>query len=155
MRLTLVPISVTDARLWIDRTHRHHPAPLSALFAVAVAEGDEVKGVATVGRPVARGNQDGWTAEVTRVAVVEGVPNACSMLYGACWRAARAIGYRRLITYTLSTEPGTSLKAAGWKVIGEVKGRSWDTPSRPRIDKSPLLDKVKWLAASREPEANP
>lgn len=142
--LELVPIAVKDAKRWIDQHHRHHRAPLSALFAIAIADGGEIKGVATVGRPVARGNQDGWTAEVTRLAVLDGVGNACSKLYAACWRAARAMGYRKLITYTLKSEPGTSLVAAGWQVIGEVQGRSWSTPSRPRIDKHPLEDKIAW-----------
>ena len=137
---------IQDARKFVDRHHRHHRAPLSGLFAVAAAEGDEVIGVAIVGRPVARHEQDGWTAEVTRLCVLEGHRNACSMLYGACWRAARALGWRRLITYTLKSEPGTSLRAAGWRVIGEVKGRSWSVPSRPRIDKHPLFDKIKWSA---------
>lgn len=142
--MTLCPVSIKDAREWVNRHHRHHQAPLSALFAIGIAVDDQIVGVATVGRPVARHNQDGWTAEVTRVAVLEGYPNGCSMLYGACWRAAKAMGYRKLITYTLSIEPGTSLKAAGWTVLGEVKGRSWNVPSRPRIDKHPLLDKTKW-----------
>lgn len=143
-RLAIVPVSITDAQEWVHRHHRHHDPPESGLFALAVAIGDEIKGVAIVGRPVARALQDGWTAEVTRVAVVEGVPNGCSMLYAAAWRAARALGWRKLITYTLVSEPGTSLKAAGWKVVGQVKGRSWDTPSRPRIDKAPLDDKTRW-----------
>ena len=69
------------------------------------------------------------------------------MLYGACWRACRALGYRRLITYTLDSEPGTSLVAAGWRVVGVVKGQSWSVPSRPRIDKHPLQDKLKWEMA--------
>lgn len=147
-RLVIVPCSMQDAREWVTRHHRHHRAPESGLFALAVAVGDEIKGVAIVGRPVARALQDGWTAEVTRVAVVEGVPNSCSMLYGAAWRAARALGWRKLITYTLASEPGTSLRAAGWTVVGQVRGRSWDTPSRPRIDGHPLDDKVRWEAVA-------
>ena len=151
--LAIVPVTMQDAREWVDRHHRHHRAPESGLFALAVAVGTEIKGVAIVGRPVARALQDGWTSEVTRVAVVEGVPNACSKLYAASWRAARALGWRRLITYTLASEPGTSLVASGWKIVGQVKGRSWDTPSRPRIDGHPLDDKVRWeaLATSRTP----
>jgi hypothetical protein len=144
--LTIVPVSLKDARTWVDRHHRHHKAPVSGLFAIGLAQNEDMVGVAIVGRPIARGNSDGWTAEVTRVAVIEGVPNGCSMLYGACWRAAKALGYRKLITYTLTIEPGTSLKAAGWRVIGEVRGRSWSTPSRPRIDHYPLMDKLKWEA---------
>lgn len=144
MRMTVVPCTVSDAKAFILRTHRHHLPPLSALFAVAVAdETGNVRGVATVGRPVARMLQDGWTAEVTRVAT-DGCPNACSALYGACWRAARALGWRRLITYTLDTEPGTSLRAAGWRLIGKAGGGSWSVPSRPRVDKHPLQDKFRW-----------
>ena len=98
-------MSVQDAKAYVKEHHRHHAPPLSGLFAVAVAEGEVVRGVAIVGRPVARGNADGWTAEVTRVAT-DGARNACSMLSGACWRAARALGYRRLVTYTLESEGG-------------------------------------------------
>jgi hypothetical protein len=143
----IVPITLKDARRFIDRHHRHHRAPQGGLFAIAVADGTDIVGVAIVGRPVARGNQDAWTAEVTRLAVLEGARNACSMLYAACWRACRALGWRRLITYTLVSEPGTSLRAAGWKEIGRVRGRSWWTPSRPRVDKHPLFDRVAWEAA--------
>mgnify|MGYP004462704609 FL=1 len=144
--LEIVPMSISDARYWVNDHHRHHPPPVGGLFAMGLAQAGIVVGTAIVGRPVARNNDDDWTAEVTRVAVIEGVPNGCSMLYGACWRACRALGYKRLITYTLDTEPGTSLKAAGWKIIGHVKGRSWSVQSRPRIDKHPLQDKLKWEA---------
>jgi hypothetical protein len=89
--------------------------------------------------------QDGWTAEVTRVAT-NGTPNACSILYAACWRAARALGWRKLITYTLATEPGTSVRAAGWRELGAVTARSWDCPSRPRVDRAPLQAKIRWQA---------
>ena len=145
--LTIVPTNLTDARAWVDRVHRHHQAPIGGLFAVAVARGIEVVGVAIVGRPVSRHLDDGWTVEVTRVAVLEGHPNACSMLYGACWRAARAMGYLRAITYTLRSEKGTSVKAAGWKEIGAAGGGSWNTPSRPRVDTHPIEQKTLWVAA--------
>ncbi len=146
-KLTIVPCSISDALVLIGKWHRHHLPPVGGLFAVAVQdESGEIRGVALVGRPVARGNQDGFTAEVTRVATDE-CENACSALYGACWRAAKALGWRKLITYTLVTEPGTSLRASGWRVVGEVKGRSWSTPSRLRTDKHPLFDKLRWEPA--------
>ena len=148
MSLVLVPCSVQDAKAFVTQYHRHHRAPVSGLFAIAVALDDSVVGVAIVGRPVARALQDGWTAEVTRVAVLEGVNNACSMLYAACWRGARALGYRRLVSYTLETEPGTSLRAAGWKMVGEVRGRSWHCPSRPRVDRHPTQNKIRWEASA-------
>jgi hypothetical protein len=141
--LELVPITIGDAREFVTQHHRHHPAPVSGLFAVAVAVGEDVEGVAIIGRPVARELQDGFTAEVTRVAT-KGAKNACSMLYGAAWRAARALGYRRLVTYTLASEQGASVRAAGWKEVGSVKGRSWSCKSRPRVDKHPTQDKIRW-----------
>lgn len=100
-----------------------------------------------VGRPVARHMADGWTAEVTRLAT-DGSRNACSLLYAAAWRAARAMGYRRLITYTLATEPGTSLRAAGWGVVAEVRRQTWNRPNvgRPRVDLHPLQERLRWEA---------
>lgn len=128
----LMPITIGDARIFVGRHHRHNRAPLGGLFAVSVQddEGSTV-GVAIVGRPVARGLCDGVTCEVTRVCT-DGMANACSILYGAAARAARALGYRRLITYTLATEPGTSLRASGWTKDADVPARpTWSCPSRP------------------------
>jgi hypothetical protein len=147
MSLTLVPLTLREAHAFVARVHRHHKPSRGGRFAIGVSRDGAVVGVAVVGRPVARGSQDGWTAEVTRVAVEEGVPNACSMLYGACWRACRAMGFRRLVTYTLESEPGTSLRAAGWRELGVRGGGSWSCPSRPRVDTHPLEQKVLWEAA--------
>lgn len=146
MRLSVVPITFAEASEFVHRHHRHHPPSVGHKFSLAVADdAGEVRGVAVVGRPKARGYDNGWTLEVTRVAT-DGAKNACSMLYGAAWRATKALGYRRLVTYTLLTEPGTSLRAAGWRLLGQVKGGSWDRADRPRVDKHPTLDKLCWEA---------
>lgn len=145
--LELVPVSFGEAGEFCLRHHRHHLPSIGHKFSIGAARAGEIVGVVTVGRPVSRGMQDGWTLEVTRLTTSDGAKNAASMLYAAAWRATRALGYRRLITYTLVTEPGTSLRAAGWKIIGEVRGRSWSCVSRPRIDKHPTLDKRCWSAA--------
>lgn len=142
--LTVVPVTIKAASSFVAQHHRHHKAPRGGLFAVAVARGDEVVGVAIVGRPVARHLDDAWTAEVTRCCVFDDQPNACSMLYGACWRAARGLGWRRLITYTLPSESGASLRAAGWQVVAETKGGTWDRASRPRVDEHPTQGKLRW-----------
>ena len=111
------------------------------LFSIGAAFGDVIVGVVIVGRPVARMRDDGETAEVTRLCTT-GEKNACSFLYGAAAKAAFALGYRRIGTYILASEPGTSLMATGWRQIGEVHGRSWTTPSRPRVDKHPTQNKL-------------
>lgn len=141
--MTLTPITLREARAFVDRHHRHHPAPQGGIFAVAASVGGEVVGVAIVGRPVARMLQDDWTAEVVRLCTL-GHRNAPSMLYGAAWRAARAMGYRRLVTYTLPEEGGASLRGAGWKLIGEAGGGSWSRESRPRVDLHPMQTKLRW-----------
>lgn len=143
MALRLTPVTLREARSYVEQYHRHHRPPAGGIFAIAVSESDDVRGVAIIGRPVARGFADGWTCEVTRLCT-DGTKNACSMLYGAAWRAARAMGYRRIVTYTLASEPGTSLKAAGWRVLHEVSGRSWHCKTRPRVDTHPLQDKLCW-----------
>lgn len=141
--MELTPITLREARTYVEQNHRHHRAPQGGIFAVAVSEGDNVRGVAIVGRPVARMAADGWTAEVTRVCT-DGARNACSMLYRAAWRACRAMGYRRLITYTLPEEGGASLRGAGFQLIGEAGGGAWGRKSRPRIDTHPTQEKLRW-----------
>jgi len=131
--LGIVPVSFADACDFVRAWHRHHRPPIGYKFCIGLAAGAELAGVAIVGRPVARHLADGYTLEVTRTAVADDVPNGNSMLYGACWRAARALGYRRLITYTQDGESGASLRGAGWRVVGQRRPRpGWDTPARPR-----------------------
>lgn len=149
MNLELTPVTLREARAYVAQYHRHHRAPAGGIFAVAVCDMAKptVAGVAIVGRPVARNAQDGWTAEVTRCCT-DGTRNACSMLYRAAWRACRAMGYRRLITYTLPEEGGASLRAAGFKLIGKTKGGSWSRTTRPRIDAHPTQHKLRWEIAA-------
>ena len=143
--LELQPISYVEACEFIRRYHSHHLPPQGWKFGVAVNDGQYIVGVVTVGRPVARALDNGMTLEVTRCCT-DGTKNAASMLYGAAWRAVKALGYKRLISYTLAREAGTSLLAAGWHIIGKTKGRSWNRPSRPRADKAPIEDKLLWEA---------
>lgn len=143
-KLEIVPCTLRAASAYVEQHHRHHKPPQGGRFACAVADaGGTVRGVAIVGTPVARLAADGWTAEVVRVAT-DGHPNACSALYGACWRAARALGYKKLITYTLEDEGGTSLRASGWRCLGEAGGGDWSRRSRPRVDEHPTQVKMKW-----------
>lgn len=142
--MNAVPITLREAFEFVRRTHRHHRPPQGAIFAIGASiDGQEVCAVVVVGRPVARMADNGWTAEVTRLAS-DGSRNSCSFLYRHAWRAARAMGYRKLITYTLPTESGSSLRGAGFKCIGESGGGSWSRKSRPRVDTHPTQTKIRW-----------
>jgi hypothetical protein len=133
MSLRLVPVSLAQANEHVAAWHRHNLPVPGAKFCVGAADADNVlRAVAIAGRPVARHFDDGQTNEVNRVAS-DGTRNANSLLYGACARAAFALGYRRVITYTQADESGASLRAVGWKVIAERPARAgWSAPSRPR-----------------------
>ena len=148
MTLQVTPINFDEANAFVLVHHRHHAPVVGCKFCIAVSSFDKVVGVAIVGRPVSRRQDDGWTLEVNRLAT-DSTLNACSMLYGAAWRATKALGYQRLITYILDSEPGTSLRAAGWRLIGERRSGNWNVASRPRIDTAELLQGQKqlWQAA--------
>lgn len=150
MSIDLVPVSWQEACEFVDDLHRHHRRPAGHKFCVGVADDDgNLVGVALVGRPVAHHYQDGFTLEVNRTCT-DGTKNANSMLYGAAWRAAKALGYRRLITYTQDGESGASLKAAGWVILAERPPRKgWDTPSRRRESRGvDGVARTLWQAAS-------
>lgn len=144
--MNLCPLTLREARAFVAQHHRHHQPPQGGLFAIGAELGGAITAVAIVGRPVARMLADGYTAEVVRLCST-GERNACSLLYAACWRAARAMGYRRLVTYTLAEEGGASLRAAGWRCLGEAGGGSWSRKDRPRVDTHPMQTKLRWEAA--------
>lgn len=136
MSLHLVPVTLDVACGFVAMWHRHHQPPVGHKFSIGVAdEGGVLRGVAIVGWPKPRAYQNGETLEVNRTCT-DGTPNANSMLYAAAWRAAKALGYTRLITYTQAGETGASMRAAGWRIVAERPARgTWNTPSRPREDR--------------------
>ena len=143
--LELCPTTLTEANEFVLQLHRNHLPVVGHKFSLAVWDGEKVRGVAIVGRPVSRHMDDGWTLEVNRCCT-DGAHNACSMLYGASWRVAKALGYKKLYTYTLPQEGGASLRASGWKLIGEAGGGNWNCATRPRIDTEHQQRKFKWIA---------
>jgi hypothetical protein len=145
-RFAVVPMELVDANLFVAQHHRHSDPVRGHKFSQGlIVESGVVVGVAITGRPIARSLQDGWTLEVLRNCT-DGTKDAASALYGAAVRASLALGYRRVVTYTGATESGSSLRAAGFRVIAEVKGRSWSCASRPRVKQYPLVDKLRWEA---------
>jgi len=148
-QLVLRPVSLGEANRFVADHRRHHEPVRGHKFAIAVADSQgTTRGVAIAGHPVARLLDDGLHLKALRVAT-DGTPNACPLLYAAVARAGAAIGSRRadIITYTLATEPGTSLRAAGWVPIAHTRGQAWSRQSRPRVDHHPIVDKIRWHAA--------
>ena len=141
--LALTPISLREANAFVERNHRHHKGVTGHKFSIGCTRDGELVGVAIMGRPVSRYLDDGLTLEVNRLCTT-GAENACSMLYGAAARAARAMGYQKIITYTLDTEPGTSLRAAGWQCAGPAGGERWAGKRRPAADLYPPQKKLRY-----------
>lgn len=150
MSLRVVPTTHAIANDFVRNLHRHHRPTPGAIFCVGVEDDGRLCGVAIVGRPVARRLDDGKTVEINRTCT-DGTRNACSALLGACRRAARALGYERVITYTLPQEGGASLKAAGFKFDGEAGGSSAMWSSRagrnaPALGDDLIGGKWRWVA---------
>jgi hypothetical protein len=136
MTLQAVPISLREANDFVASYHRHsgRTSRDGGRFAIGVSDGEQLWGVAIVGRPLARLMQDGWTAECLRVCVKPAAPKgSCSFLYGRCWRIWQQMGGKRMITYTLPSEGGATLRGAGWKIAGEVRpSKGWSRADRSR-----------------------
>ncbi|MER2005929.1 MAG: XF1762 family protein [Psychrobacillus sp.] len=139
-----VPITLKEAQSFINQHHRHHKQPQGHRQSVGITVNNELIGVIVAGRPVSRHIDYRTTLEVTRCCVLEGFKNAVSKLYGQICKIAKATGYKKVITYTLVSEPGTSLKAVGFQQELISKGGSWNSSSRKREDKHPILSKIKW-----------
>lgn len=151
-----VPLGKREVDAFIARVHRHHRPPQGYKAALGASRGGQIVGVGIVARPVARHLDDGWTAEVSRVAVLDGEDgrHACSFLYGRLRALAFAMGYRRIITYTLPQEGGASLRAAGYRLVGVRGGGQWSRKERPRVDDHPTGQKLLWDATNPAKEAS-
>lgn len=160
MKLHIVPMTLREANNFVEQFHRHNGRTTrdSGKFAVGASTGEALVGVAIVGRPLARLLSDGWTAEVLRTCALPGAPKGTnSFLYGACWRAWREMGGRKLITYTLQTESGASLRGAGWKIVAEVKpSNGWNREKLGRMrDWQPIYgqQKLRWEISNMKDQA--
>lgn len=140
--LELRPINFAEAAQFVSIHHRHHKAPTGHKFSIACYDGERLCGVAMVGRPVSRYLDDGRTLEVNRLCT-DGTKNACSILYAASWRAAKALGYKRIFTYTLQSENGASLRASGWVCDGEAGGKNWTGARYRQAEMFPEM-KTRW-----------
>ena len=141
-KLKVIPCTYKQAAEYVNRLHRHHKAPVGGKFCIAVSDGETIHGVAMCGRPVSRYLDDGYTCEINRVCT-DGAPNACSMLYGACCRVAKAMGYTDVYTYTLRSENGASLRASNFVNEGEAGGTHW-TGERNKGQDMPQELKIRW-----------
>lgn len=150
--LTVVPTTLAFAKSFVGLHHRHNKAPVGHKFSIAVADvTGTVRGVVICGRPVARGLSDGFTLEVSRSCTNAGARHVNSMLYGAARAAAKALGYRRIITYTQANESGASLRAVGWVRTAELPARkAWaeSTQGKMKAKRDPIgtgdVARVRW-----------
>lgn len=139
-----IPLDLKQANEFVQNLHRHHKPVYRDKFRVGVVDDEgALRGVVQVGRPVSRVLDDGETLEVVRLCT-DGLENACSFLYSRVARVARELGYKKIITYILDEESGTSLKATGWTLEVVTKGHNWSCPSRPRTTTAPTCDKQRW-----------
>lgn len=154
MKPSLRPCTLREANDFVASFHRHNgrTSRNGGKWAVGCEQDGTLVGVAIVGNPLSATFMDGRTAEVLRLCTNgEAGKGACSLLYAACWRAWRAMGGRRLITYTLATESGASLRGAGWKVVAELPAdqinRNWNKGNKPR-EWQPIYgqQKLRWEA---------
>ena len=149
MGANLCPVTLRDAQTFVQQHHRHNDPPHGHKFSIGLSDGGRLVGVVVVGQPIARRNCDGYTAEITRCCVLDGQRNANSRLYAAAIRAALAMGYRRVITYTLPEESGASLKAVGFRADGLTRNNpdGWNMPGRPRKkpERYPYCQKIRWI----------
>ena len=141
--LQIRPIHLRQAKEYVAQYHRHNIPPVGGKFAISCWDDGRLCGTAICGRPVSRQMDDGATLEIYRCCT-DGTRNACSMLYSAVWRAARAMGYKRLVTYILDTENGASLRATGWKCVGQAGGLRWTGKRRPEVDLYPAQMKIRF-----------
>ena len=146
MSLKIKPCHLRAAKEYVGQYHRHSIPPVGGKFAVACYDGEALCGVAICGRPVSRHLDDGQTLEILRCCT-DGTRNACSKLYGACSRIGFDMGYDRIITYTLATETGASLRAAGFAFDGEAGGKEWTGQRRRTYYVAPAQMKYRWIKA--------
>jgi hypothetical protein len=136
--LEIIPVSLKDANAFVAEHHRHHKPVVGHKFSIGCISGKKLIGIAIVGRPVSRYLDNGFTLEVNRLCT-DGTENACSKLYSAAARAAKELGYIKIITYILETENGASLRASGWNCTGEAGKPMWTSKrSNPLREKEQL-----------------
>lgn len=146
MNMTIVPLTLKQANAVVAQIHRHHKPATGHRFSIGLEDDSVLRGVAICGRPVARGCDTYRTLEVCRLAT-DGTPNACSMLYSACARIAKEMGFTKIQTYILDTEPGTSLKATGWTYEASTAGGDWNHSTAnkgTRRTDQPMQPKQRW-----------
>lgn len=141
--LELRPCDFQTARDFVRDNHRHNKPPVGHKFSIACYDGDRLCGVCMVGRPVSRYLDDGLTLEINRCCT-DGTKNACTILYGAACRAAKALGYKRVVTYTRETEPGTSLRASNFVCDGKAGGNHWTGQRYQQMTITDDVLKVRW-----------
>src|ERR1700688_133900 len=149
--LRIIPLELKQLNALVASLHRHHKPVQGHRFSIGCVANGELVGGCSVGRPTARMTDQAKVLEVTRL-VTDGTKNACSLLYAAAARVGKELGYERIQTFILESEPGTSLRAAGWRFDGESGGGDWTRISKPnRRQDPPQCAKHRYIAALNAP----
>ena len=148
-KLEAVPLTLKDCNEYIQNFHRHNKPVQGSKFAFGCKYKGKLVAVCVVGRPIARYKDDGFTAEVTRTCVFDDAPKGVnSFLYSRAWKAWKAMGGKRIITYTLQSESGASLRGAGWKILHEVEinnNQGWLSRDNRKLQKVSKEPKFCWM----------
>lgn len=142
--MNITRVELSEANDFISKRHRHHKPVTGHRFSVGCEKDGQLVGVAIVGRPVARMTDQKFVAEVARLCT-DGTKNACSFLYASCARIAKEMGFKKIQTFILDSECGSSLLASGWTFESDSPGGSWNGRSRSgRREDQPLGPKKKF-----------
>lgn len=139
-----MPCTLVEANEYVKVFHRHHKATVGHKFSIKVVDNGKTVGVAICGRPISRYLDNGQTLEINRLCT-DGTKNACSMLYGACSRIAKNMGYNKIITYILASENGASLKASNFICEGDAGKEMWTGKRSARDNGVPKEKKTRWV----------
>ena len=145
MKGEIIPLKLDKANRFVNCHHRHHYDVQGHKWSIGYEIENELVGVGIIGRPLSRILDDGFSLEITRICVLPEHPNVCSILIGALCRSAKSMGYKRVFTYTLESESGSSLKGAGFEELAtKLYARKWKRNgiSRPLLRQRSIQTKL-------------
>ncbi len=119
---------------FILKYHRHIDVIQGHRFSIGCMCKEKLVGIAVAGRPISMHYDQSKIIEITRLCT-DGTKNACSFLYSSCAKAAKYLGYKRIQSYILESELGSSLKASNFIYSHTSEIPRWNKYKRNKDDK--------------------